>query len=132
MGMNKKHKNYLEPIGLLLLLAAFGWQCWEEQANQLKYEAYIYDLNQKVDAIWSGVYDEALRSERYHGTASVAVNYDSLNSRFKVWNEAQEEYKTLNGQLSFFFWCRLVLYVLGSYLVILARWPQKRDGNGEC
>ena len=41
--------------------------------------------------------------------ASVAVNYDSLNSRFKVWNEAQEEYKTLNGQLSFFFWCRLVL-----------------------
>lgn len=82
-------KQYLEPIGLALLLAAFGWQCWEEQANQLKYEAYIYDLNQKVDTIWSGVYDEALRSERYHGTASVAVNYDSLNSRFKVWNEAQ-------------------------------------------
>lgn len=65
---------YLEPIGLLLLLAAFGWQCWEEHANQLKYEVYIYDLDQKVDAIWSGVYDEALRSERYHGTASVAVN----------------------------------------------------------
>ena len=51
----------------------------------MKYEAYIYDLNQKVDAIWSGVYDEALGSERYYGTASVAVNYDSLNSRFKVW-----------------------------------------------
>ena len=102
-----------------------------KSGNQLKYEAYIYDLNQKVDAIWSGVYDEALGSERYHGTTSVAVNYDSLNSRFKVWNEAQEEYKTLNGQLSFFFWCRLVLYVLGSYLVILAKWPQNDVDYGK-
>lgn len=84
---------YLESIGLLL--TAFGWQCWEEHANQLKYEAYIYDWDQKVDAIWSGVYDEALRSERYYGTASVAVNYDSLNSRFKVWNEHRKSIKLL-------------------------------------
>jgi len=121
--MNKKIKFYLEPVGLLLLLAAFGWQCWEENTSQMKYEAYIYDMDQKVDAIWSAVYDEALRSERYHGTATVAVNYDSLNSRFKVCNEAQEEYKDLNRQVSFFFWCRIVLYVLGSFCVLVAKWP---------
>lgn len=34
-------KQYLEPVGLVLLLFAFGWQCWEERANQLKYGGYM-------------------------------------------------------------------------------------------
>lgn len=122
-----KIKPFLEPIGLALLLFAFGWQCLEEHSNQVKYEGYICELNKKLTNIWDGVYDEAIHSERYKGRASVWVNYDSHNQSMGSWEEIQENFDGLNGQSSFCFWMRVVLYVLGSSLVICAKWPQKRN-----
>ena len=72
-------RKWLEPLGLILLLVAFGWQCLAEHSKQVKYEGYIYEMSQKLDAIWLGVYDEALHSDRYHGEALVSTNYDALN-----------------------------------------------------
>ena len=64
-------KKWLEPIGLFMLLLAFGWQCIEERTDQMKVESYFYEMNEKLIAIWSGIYDEALHSERYDGKAMV-------------------------------------------------------------
>lgn len=120
-------KRYFEPFGLAILLIAYAWQCWEEHSNQIKIEGYVYELDQKLAYIWSGIYDEALSSERYSGNAMVWVNYDVLNQSMKDWNEIQSSFKHLNRQTTTFFWMRVVLYLLGSVLVILGKWPDKKD-----
>ena len=56
--MKERIRKWLEPLGLILLLVAFGWQCLAEHSKQVKYEGYIYEMSQKLDAIWLGVYDE--------------------------------------------------------------------------
>lgn len=89
--MNTRVKQYLEPIGLALLLSAFGWQCLEERLTDDKYIGYIYEMDQKLEAIWMGVHDDALHSDRYKGSEAVYVNYDSLNRSMKDWNRIQEE-----------------------------------------
>lgn len=125
-------KQYLEPIGLALLLFAFGWQCFEERAREIKYDGYIYELDKKLENNWSVVYDEALHSDRYKGQAAVYVDIDVLNQSMRDWQQIQNSFNQLDNQMSFFFWVRVVLYLLGSYLVILAKWPQKSDDHGEC
>lgn len=122
--MRNKVVRWFEPLGLLLLLAAFGWQCWEEYSNQTKVEGYIYELNEKTLNIWSGIYDEAIHSDRYKGEAMVAVNYDVLNTQMKDWHQIQEELQTVEKQTTLFFWMRIALYVLGSVFVIAAKWPR--------
>lgn len=70
-----------------------------------------------MEAIWEGVYDEALHSERYHGEALVSVNYDSLNKKVHDWGQIEKDFTMLNRQTSHFFWARVMLYLLGSALV---------------
>lgn len=119
----KRNNRWLEPIGLALLLVAFGWQCWEEQANQMKMDGYFYEMDQKLGAIWMGIYDEALHSNRYHGQATVSTNYDVINARIQDWGQIQDSFSLLEKQTSFFFWARIVMYCIGSFCVILAKWP---------
>ena len=125
-NMKECIRKRLEPLGLILLLVAFGWQCLAEQSKQVKYEGYIYEMSQKLDAIWLGVYDEALHSDRYHGKALVSTNYDALNGLVRDWQQIQESFGQLNAQGSLFFKIRVILYVLGSFLVIAAKWPRKK------
>ena len=122
--MWNKVVRWFEPIGLLLLLAAFGWQCLEEHSNQTKLEGYIYELNEKTLNIWSGIYDEALHSDRYKGEAMVIVNYDALNAQMKDWHQIQKGLNTVEMQANTFFWLRVVLFVLGSVLVIATKLPK--------
>ena len=117
-------KKYWEPIGLILLLSAFGWQCLEEHSYRSEVEGYIYEFNDKLLHIWDGIYDEALRSDRYMGHAAVAINYDVANLAMKDWQQMKEDFCSLDSQLSFFFWIRAFLYVLGSIFIIGAKWPK--------
>lgn len=121
----QKLKKWLEPIGLFLLLLAFGWQCIEERTDQMKAESYFYEMNEKLIAIWSGIYDEALHSERYNGKAMVAVNYDAINDQIKDWYQIQKELSTIDGQSSLFFWIRAALYGIGSIFVVISKIPEK-------
>lgn len=36
--MRNKVVRWFEPLGLLLLLAAFGWQCWESIVTRQKWK----------------------------------------------------------------------------------------------
>ena len=117
----KKIKHWMEPIGLALVLFSFGWQCFEDHSIQTRTKGYFYDLNDRVNAIWSSVYDEALDSERYKGETVMSVDYDSLNAQFKDWNEVKKEYALVERQANIFFWIRLVLYALGSIMIILSK-----------
>lgn len=120
----KKFKQWFEPIGLAFILVAFGWQCIEERTDLMKNESYFYEINEKLIAIWSGIYDEALHSERYDGKSMVAVNYDIINDQIKDWGQIQKELSTINEQSSLFFWIRAVLYGIGSIFVVLSKFPK--------
>ncbi len=85
----------------------------------------MLETNEKLIAIWEGIYDEALHSERYHGSTTVAVNYDALNTSVKYWNQVKEEMATIDNQESLFFNIRILLYVVGSFLVISSKIPVK-------
>lgn len=125
----QRFKKWLEPIGLLLVLLAFGWQCVEERTDQMKVEGYFCEMNEKMIAIWSGIYDEALHSERYDGKAMVSVNYDSMKDQIKDWGQIQKELSTIDGQSTLFFWIRVALYVIGSIFVVLSKFPNNQCAN---
>lgn len=124
----KKEKilKWFEPIGLALLLIAFGWQCMDEHLSQMKMEGYLLETNEKLLAIWDAVYDEALRSNRYDGRAAISVNYDVLNNNVKTWGEVKEELSTIDKQESSLFWIWTTFYVLGSMMIIVAKIPYKQ------
>ncbi len=126
MSSNKKNKKcfkWLEPLGLAFLLFAFGWQCLEERSSQIKTEGILLEINEKLIAVWAGVYDEALNSDRYHGEAVVSVNYDAYNRSIKDWGQIQQELSVVSEQETFSFWVRVVLFIIGSVLIIVSKFP---------
>lgn len=52
-------------------------------------------MDQALINIWSGIYDEALHSDRYKGQAAVYVDYDALNASMKDWNMIQKDFDQL-------------------------------------
>lgn len=124
----KKYKflfRWLEPLGLALLLISFGWQCMEEHNSQMKAEGYMLETNEKLIAIWNGIYDEALHSERYNGNTMIVVDYDNLNTSVKYWEEVQGNLATIIHQESIFFNMRIFMYIVGSFMIIIAKIPKK-------
>lgn len=119
----RKWIKWFEPAGLILLLVSFGWQCLEEHSAQMKTDAYILEINEKLLFIWDGIYDEAIRSDRYDGKAMVWVNYDSHNQSMKTWEQTQKELSDISKQKELFGSIRMVLFVIGSLLVILSKIP---------
>lgn len=134
MAENKKRKNmslrkvfrWFEPIGLTFILFAFGWQCLEVHSNQTRIDGYFYDLNNNVNAIWNAVYDEAIVSDRYNGKTVMSVNYDALNEQFKEWQDVKENYSLVEHHARMFFWIRVVLYAMGSVLIIASKIPLEK------
>lgn len=130
MSINSKYlKQCLEPIGLLLLLFSFGWQCFEEYSTEKRIDSYAYELNEKLMAIWAAEYDEALKSDRYAGETMITVDYDVLNKNVKDWNIIQEELAVISKQRTIAFYIRLALYILGSLLVCITKLPHKKGLN---
>lgn len=82
-------RKWLEPLGLILLLVAFGWQCLAEHSKQVKYEGYIYEMSQKLDAIWLGVYAStfphcSMKSSEYLWPKTKRLVKDERRSKSKL------------------------------------------------
>ncbi len=122
----------MEPVGLAFLLVAFGWQCFEEHTYQMKTDGYMLELNEKLIAIWDGIYDEAVHSDRYGGKTMVWVNYDSINESVKSWQQIQQEFTTLDEQATTFFYIRSIFYFIGSVLVLWSKFPDSLPKLPKC
>ena len=125
---NKTNK-WFEPIGLLLLLFSFGWQCFEEYSSEKRVESYTYEINEKLMTIWAAEYDEALRSDRYTGEKMISVNYDVIDKNVKDWNTIQEELTVVSKQRNISFYVRVALYILGSLLICITKLPHNKEIN---
>ena len=122
-------KKWFEPIGLVFLLVAFGWQFFEGISTQTVIEGYFLETNEKLLAIWEGIYDEAIHSERYEGETIGFGDYDSINSSIKGWNQVKEKVSTLEKQENMFFWIRVVLYIIGSCFIVVAKLPNSAESD---
>ena len=122
-------KINIEVIGLLLLLISFGWQCFEDNSNEAVYEAHILNINEKLDAIWAAAYDEVVHTDRFqteclrNGNMPLFwFNYLDANVRtFKDWSSIKEELSVIETQRDFGWTCRVVLYILGSILIMIPK-----------
>lgn len=119
--------NYLvvfaQPIGLLLLLAAFLWQTEEEYLNSFAEETYKIEINEKLLYLWMAEYDDALADGRVQKNDSVIsmnfINYDDIRSRFKTWGDIKNELEDVDKQYSYASTIRFFLYIVGSIFVLL-------------
>lgn len=50
-------------------------------------EGVLYETNEKLVAIWAGVYDEVLLTDRYFGETVTSVNYDAFQQIMKDWGQ---------------------------------------------
>lgn len=122
--------NYIEAIGLLLLLVSFGWQCLESHSEAVIMESYVYELNEKLNYVLMSEYDEAIKdNERYQGNAMTWMNYDDLSKNITDWKQVQESMDTIKRQKQCFFYLRASLFVLGSLCVIFSKLRLNKTGN---
>ena len=92
-----------EGIGLLMILFSFGWQCLEESSNQMNNEYHFLIINEKLDAIWSSEYDDAIKSGRHQTESMFYFNYGNANNRtIKHWDEMKQELSLLSSQTQSF------------------------------
>lgn len=123
----KKRISWFEPIGLIFLLVAFGLQCWQEHSTQRKTENYCYEIINTQYYIWKGVYDKALDSDQYGGKTMFYLNYDVVDKIIKPWEDVKKELESINKQATNSFRIRIVLYIIGSVLVIISKCPCVKD-----
>lgn len=119
----------LEPIGLLLILISFGWQCFEDNSNSSVYESHILNINEKLNAIWAAEYDEVIHTEEYQREyqreGKIALNWFNYefanNSIFKDWEETKDDLNVIESQRKTGWICKVILYILGSIFIILPK-----------
>lgn len=68
----------LEAIVLFLVLASFGWQCFEEHCNQTINEAHIITINKKLDALWLAEKDNAKYDGGFNSMEEFWFSYDII------------------------------------------------------
>lgn len=113
----------LESIGLALLLIAFGWECLTQRLEQDKTEGLAIDLHEKIDNLWACIYSEFTQSPANNTTSISMVDMNVINENWEYSDgELRENYKSLNDDNTLLGYIRIVLYVIGSLLVIVAKW----------
>lgn len=83
-------------------------------------------MDNRVNAIWTAVYDESLDSDHYKGETVLSIDYDVLNAQIKDWQDINEKYSLVVRQTKFSSWIRVVLYTLGSLLIIVSKFPLEK------
>ena len=121
-------KSLIEVLGLILLLFSFGWECVENYNDRLFDDTWRYDTSVVIDAICSSEIDEAFHDEdRSKGHITLyGVNYDGLFNQYNSHNYTTTYNQKSNGITDNAAYLRIVLYVIGSVLVIVSKLEKKK------
>lgn len=116
MESQRRRWGYVEIMGLGLILAATAWQVFLEDATVvIKRDAAFYDVERKLDSIWAQL-GPMIDPERVTAEA-----YVDANSKWKI---AGRGYPELERQLTAFTWIRFGVFLFGSILTVVAKWPR--------
>ncbi len=116
--------NKIEAIGLVFILVAFGWQIFEEEIRELSGETDKYQLHQKLDDLWainSAIYTH---SDINNSGAIANINYEHISNNWKYWKGLKAEKEDVNRQEKLFAWLRILLFILGSIMIIVAKYRE--------
>lgn len=120
-------KSLIEALGLILLLFSFGWECVEDYNDRSFDDTWRYDTSAVIDVICSSEMDEAFHNEdrsKGHNTLYV-VNYDDAFQQYNSHNYADTFNQRNNNTIDISAYIRIVLYVIGSVLVIVSKLEKK-------
>ncbi len=117
MGMNLSKK--LEITGLIFLLISFGWECVSLDLRNNKTEDYLSVINHKVDLLW----ENELTKFSHSNTTGMAMGVDigAVNKQWETHEEFRRNYTMADNQIEVCDWIQLILYVLGSGLIIMSK-----------
>lgn len=121
--MNKMGK--LEALGLLLLLVAFGWECFAQTLANDKTEALLQTLHQKIDVLWDCEYARFAQSEKNVTTSNMFVDLNVENHHWAYYEQIRENFRRLDEQKDTGETVRIVLYIVGSICIISSKWFNK-------
>ena len=120
--MIKRFRYIFEILGLILLLLSFGLECFSQRMEYHRTEGMILELHEKVDRLWADEYMEFTRSDENKTTSSFYMDHNYTNESWKyVGSQLNNDFESVVSQSEISGKIRIVLYVLGSILVILSK-----------
>lgn len=123
----KRYFTYriLEPVGLFLLLGSFCWQTISNEYRDQQQQSYQSNIDSVIVATADLVASTAFRdTTNYKGQTITNYNPDAiLSATSKIYSE-QDKIINLYGQYRYYHWIQVILYIIGSFLIILCKTEQ--------
>ena len=114
-------KNRIESIGLIFLLISFGWQTLENSSKSSSAEVDIYQINEKLDSIWFLLSEIYSHSDLNNTSTITRAGFANLMTEWKGWAKLKTEKAKVEEQETVFFCLRLLLYAVGSIMLIVPK-----------
>lgn len=112
----------LEPVGLLLLLGAFCWQCISSVYYNHQRDIREYNQNEIIYWIATMQLDEAIKdSTRYHGKQVMSVGYDSVSNQIAEFEKDKVLVRDLAQKKNTSWYIQIVFYLLGSIMIVVKK-----------
>jgi len=121
--MNTKSLNRLEGLGLIVILGSFLWQLIETDLRNVEQETEYYRLHEKIDNFWS-VYANDYANRNPTSGVLTRTDFKYIFDKWKIYSESLKENRELSSQIQISTWIRVVLFVIGSVLLIIPKFQK--------
>jgi hypothetical protein len=118
--MTLKRSNRLEGWGLILILGSFLWQLIENDLTNISESGEYYRLHSKLDAIWY-VYSHDYISRNPDTGISFDISFKAFFDNWKIYSQILKETKQLSNQIDVTLYIRVLIFIIGSILVIIPK-----------
>lgn len=125
--MTAKKILRLEGWGLILILASFLWQIIETDLQNMSQEVEYYKIHQKLDALWMLQSNEYANSPLNKSQVMNAIDFEYIFKNWKYYGADKKEYEPLNSQLKWAAIVRILIFVIGSGLLIVPKFVKQND-----
>lgn len=123
MTLNRR----LEIIGLILLLFSFGLECISIDLKYNKIEDFLSAINHKIDLLWEN--ELANFSKNNTTDMAMGVDIDSVNKYWEPHEKFRKNYVKANDQIGICDLIQILLYVIGSSLIIMSKCIIDEEGK---
>lgn len=143
----KKRLKYIiafcEPIGLVMILLAFGSQFFGSESDEITREEHILRINEKLNVIWGAICFDEMHTERFQEKAihqgkimMTTYNFEDISKDvFKDWSCVKRRLESNEKQKRKFVTWELIFYAVGSLFVIASKFAEVNNGRlkqSEC
>lgn len=124
-SLSVKGAGWLEVAGLGLVLLSAGWQLFaEEPVRDIERRLGTYRIEDKLDAIWAQIGEIEKAVGLGAKVRSIHQNYASAHERWQWAGQGADE---LRRQVEMFGIIRAAAFLVGSCLLVVARWWDVQD-----